>query len=280
MRARSKAPRRAADLLARVVSCVGAILGIAVLGWILWEVVNRGASVLSWSFFTDLPGPPASDRGGLAHAMLGSLLMTGVATLIGVPLGLLAGVFMAEVGRGGRFSATVRFVASVLMGIPSIIIGLFVYAVLVVPLRHFSGWAGAVALALLMVPIVARTTEDMLVLVPNALREAALALGAPRWRVTRDVVLRAARAGTVTGVLLALARVGGETAPLLFTALGSSYWPKLSQPTASLTVSIFNYAMSPYAGWQRAAWGASLVITVAVLLVAVLARWSVRERKP
>jgi phosphate transport system permease protein len=280
MEPRPRGPRRATDLAVRVVSSLGALIGIVVLAWILLVVIERGAGALDWSFFTQLPGPPGSTTGGVASALLGTLLMTVLATLMGVPLGILAGMYLAEFGHHSRFGEAVRFVANVMMGIPSIIVGLFVYTLLVVPFKHFSGYAGAVALALLIVPVVARTTEDMLALVPNAFREAALALGAPRWRVILGVVLRAARAGVITGVLLALARVGGETAPLLFTALNSPYWPSLKQPTANLTVTIFNYAMSPYSGWQRLAWGASLLITVSILFVTLLTRVLIREKRP
>ncbi len=197
-----------------------------------------------------------------------------------MPVGLLAGVYLAEYGRGTRFATTVRFLANVMMGIPSIIIGLFVYAILVLPTGHFSGWAGGVALALLVLPVVARTTEDMLALVPNALRESALALGSPHWRATVQILFRACRAGLLTGVLLAVARVSGETAPLLFTALNSPYWPRsLDGPTANLTVTIFNYAMSPYPAWQQAAWGASFLIAIGVLALTVVSRTLARERK-
>jgi phosphate transport system permease protein len=197
-----------------------------------------------------------------------------------VPVGLLSGIYLAEFGQDSRVADNSRFSANVLMGMPSIIIGVFAYTLVVLPLKHFSGYAGAVALAILMIPVVTRTTEDMLRLVPNTLRESALALGAPRWKVTLTVVFRAAKGGLITGVLLAVARVSGETAPLLFTALNSPYWFKsLSGPTPNLTVTIFNYAMSPYEDWQQMAWGASLVITAGVLAFTLLARLAVRERK-
>ncbi len=275
---RPRGPRRLADRLVRGVAAVGAGLGLLILAWILIEVVRRGAGSLSWEFFTSLPGPPASTHGGLANAMLGTLAMTALAMAMGVPTGILAGIYLAEYGQHTALGAAVRYTANVLMGVPSIIVGLFAYTLLVVPFGHFSGWAGAFALALLILPVVARTTEDMLALVPNAFRESALALGAPHWRVTLGVVLRAARAGVVTGAVLALARTAGETAPLLFTALNSPYWPRsLAMPTANLTVTIFNYAMSPYEHWQRMAWGASLLITVAILLLNALARLLSKE---
>lgn len=279
MRRRDHRRRAAVDLTVKILSSLAAALGIFFLGWILLEVVRNGAAALSWSFFTQMPAPPGGSGGGLANAIVGTLLMTLVATALGVPTGLLAGVYLAEFGTGNRFGAMVRFIVNVMMGIPSIIIGLFVYTLVVVPLRHFSGWAGALALALLMLPIVARTTEDMLTLVPNSLRESALALGAPRWRVTLQVVFRTAKVGLLTGVLLAVARVSGETAPLLFTALNSPYMPEtLSGPTANLTVTIFVYAMSPYENWQQAAWGASFVIMLAVFALTVVSRFLLRER--
>jgi phosphate transport system permease protein len=277
--ARPATGRKALDLAVRLAASLAALTGIGALGWILATVVERGWGALDLAFFAALPGPPGVAGGGLASAILGTLLLTGAATLIGVPLGMLAGVYLAEFGRGTRLGAAVRFSVNLLMGLPSILVGLFVWTVLVVPMRGFSGHAGAVALALIMLPVVARTTEDMLALVPNALREAALAVGAPRWKVTL-IVCRAARGGLLTGVLLAVARVSGETAPLLFTALNSPFWPSsMSEPVANLTVTIFNYAMSPYADWQAKAWGASLLIMAGVLSATLLARTFARERK-
>jgi phosphate transport system permease protein len=207
-------------------------------------------------------------------------MLTVLATGIGVPIGLFAGVFLAEFGQRSRLSNPVRFLSNVLMGTPSIIVGVFVYSLLVLPVHQFSGYAGAVALAIIMIPLVARTAEDILNLVPDTLRESALALGAPRWKVTIDIVFRAAKRGLLTGGLLAVARVSGETAPLLFTALNSPYWPtSLSKPTSNLTVTIFNYALSPYEDWQQIAWGASFLITVAVLLLTITARFLLHERK-
>jgi phosphate transport system permease protein len=257
-----------------------ALIGLAVLAWILWEVVARGAGALSGSFFTELPTPPGMEGGGLGNAILGTLVITLLATVMGTPVGLLAGIYLAEFGTTSRLATAVRFTTNLLMGTPSIIIGIFVYALIVLRTGHFSGWAGAVALAILMLPVVLRTTEDMLNLVPDELRESALALGAPRWRATLTVVFRAAKTGLATGILLAVARVSGETAPLLFTALNSFYWPQsINEPTANLTVTIFNYAMSPYADWQQKAWGASLLITVGVLFVAVLSRFALKDRR-
>jgi phosphate transport system permease protein len=217
--------------------------------------------------------------GGLANAVVGTLGITLLATVLGVPAGLLAGVYLGEFGQDSRLAAASRFATNVLMGIPSIIVGVFVYTLIVMPMGHFSGYAGALALAIIMLPIVASTTEDILRLVPDTLRESALALGAPRWKVTLAVVFRAAKSGLITAVLLAVARVSGETAPLLFTALNSPYWPtSLGEPTPNLTVTIFNYAMSPYSDWQQTAWGASLLITAGVLILTILARVGLRER--
>jgi phosphate transport system permease protein len=277
---RSAIPRKLANFSIKVISTLSALLGIAILAWILYEVIKRGSAALNWSFFFHLPTPPNIEGGGLANAILGTSMITLLATLAGVPIGLLAGVYLAEFGQNTRLGSVVRFTSNVMMGIPSIIVGLFVYTLLVLPWHHFSGYAGAVSLAIIMLPIVARTTEDMLRLVPNSLRESALALGAPRWKATMGVVFRAAKTGLITGVLLAIARVSGETAPLLFTSLNSPFWPKsLSQPTANLTVTIFNYAMSPYSNWQEMAWGASLVIMVAVLALTVVARFTLKEAK-
>ncbi len=280
MRPRSIRARQATNRAAKIVMVPAALIGIAVLAWILWEVIARGVGALTPQFFTELPTPPGMEGGGLANAILGTLVMTGLATLIGTPIGILAGIYLAEFGTVGRLATAVRFTTNLLMGTPSIIIGVFIYAVIVLRTGHFSGWAGAVSLAVIMIPVVLRTTEDMLNLVPDELRESALALGAPRWKATITVIFRAAKSGLATGILLAVARVSGETAPLLFTALNSFYWPtSLGEPTANLTVTIYNYAMSPYPDWQQKAWGASLLITVAVLLTAVLSRFGLRERK-
>jgi phosphate transport system permease protein len=271
--------RRFTDLLVKVWAVASALLGIGILIWILSGVVIRGASALDLNFFTKLPNPPGMSGGGLANAILGTLAMTVAASVISVPIGLLSGIYLAEFGQESKVADQSRFAANVLMGMPSIIVGLFAYAIVVRPLGHFSGYAGVVSLAILMIPVITRTTEDMLRLVPNTLRESALALGAPRWKVTLAVVFRAAKAGLITGILLAVARVSGETAPLLFTALDSPYWfHSLSGPTPNLTVTIFNYAMSPYNDWVRLAWGASLVITVGVLAFTLLARLALRTR--
>jgi len=280
MKPRPSTGRRAADLMVRGWSVISALLGIGALVWILSGVIVRGLGALNLSFFTRLPTPPGMSGGGMANAILGTLAMTAAATLISVTIGLLSGIYLAEFGQDSRMADHSRFAANVLMGVPSILIGVFAYTLVVLPLGHFSGYAGTVALAILMIPVVSRTAEDMLRLVPNTLRESALALGAPRWKVTLTVVFRSAKAGLLTGILLAVARVSGETAPLLFTALNSPYWfTSLSGPTSNLTVTIFNYAMSPYEDWQRMAWGASLVVTAGVLAFTLLARLVLRERK-
>jgi phosphate transport system permease protein len=276
---RSVFSRRLLNYAVMTISTLASLGGILALTWVLYEVIMRGIGAINWSFFTQLPAPPGMEGGGLASAILGTLLITLLATLIGVPLGLFAGVYLAEFGQRSWLSHPVRFVANVLMGTPSIIIGVFIYSIFVVPLGHFSGYAGGIALAVIMIPLIARTAEDILNLVPDTLRESALAMGTPRWKTTVTIVFRAAKSGLLTGVLLAVARVSGETAPLLFTALNSPYWPKsLARPTGNLTVTIFNYAMSPYDDWQQMAWGASLLITMSVLLLTITARFFLKTR--
>jgi phosphate transport system permease protein len=265
------------------ISGVSAFIGIFFLGWILFVVVQKGIGGINFDFFTKLPTPPGIEGGGMLNAILGTLIITVMATCAGVPIGILAGVYLGEFGTRSRLRDGVRFASNVLMGTPSIIVGVFIYAILVRPFGHFSAHAGAAALGVIMLPVVARTTEDMLQLVPNTLRESALALAAPRWKVTFGVVFRAAKSGLLTGVLLAIARISGETAPLLFTALNSPNWiDSLNEPTANLTVTIFNYAMSPYRDWQQTAWGASLLITGGILILTIIARFSIeagRKRK-
>ena len=273
MRHRSLFARRSIDMAIRGLSSLAALLGIAMLGWILGTVMFKGYSAINWEFFTELPAPPGIPGGGLANAIVGTLLITFMAVLIGVPIGLAAGVWLAEFGQQSKTAEAIRFAANLLMGTPSIIIGVFVYVVMVMTTGNFSGTAGAVSLAIIMLPVVARTAEDMLALVPSALREAALALGVPRWKATLGIVFRAAKTGLLTGILLAIARVSGETAPLLFTALNSPFWPEsFNEPTANLTVTIFNYAMSPYDDWQTLAWGASLLIAASVLGTTIMTR--------
>lgn len=280
MKHRPRFGRRLTNFLVSGFAVLAALSGIFILSWIALEVILRGIQAIDFSFFIRLPTPPGVPGGGVANAIVGTLAMTVLATLIAVPLGLLTGVFLAEFGQESRLADNSRFLANVLMGMPSIIIGVFIYGVLVVPMQTFSGYAGALALAIIMLPVIARTTEDILRLVPNTLRESALALGAPRWKVTLAVVFRAARAGLLTGGLLGVARVSGETAPLLFTALNSPFWFRsLGEPTPNLTVTIFNYAMSPYPDWQQIAWGASLLITVGVLALNLTARFAFKEKE-
>lgn len=280
MKIRPPTGRRVANLVVSLSAAASALVGIVILFWIISVVLIRGLGALNLGFFTQMPTPPGVGGGGLANAIVGTLVLTVLATLAAVPLGLLAGIYLAEFSGDSKAGDYTRFSANVLMGMPSIIVGVFAYALLVVPLGHFNGYAGAFALAILMLPVVVRTTEDMLRLVPNTLREAALALGAPRWNVILAVVFRAAKSGLLTGVLLAVARISGETAPLLFTALNSPYMMhSLGEPTPNLTVTIFNYAMSPYPDWQQKAWGASLLITVGVLALTLMTRYTLRERK-
>jgi phosphate transport system permease protein len=272
--------RRMVNLLVSIAASLAALGGITILLWISLILAWKGLPALNVTFFTQLPTPPMVPGGGLVNAIFGTLLLTVLATLMAVPIGLLAGVCLGEFGHQSKLADFCRFAANVLTGMPSIIVGIFVYGMLVLTIGHFSGFAGAVALAIIMLPVVARTTEDMLRLVPDPLRESALAIGAPRWRVTVSIVFRAARSGILTGILLGVARVSGETAPLLFTALNSPYMmSSLFQPTPNLTVTIFNYAMSPYEDWQRLAWGASLFITAAVLALNLLARLVFGEKK-
>jgi phosphate transport system permease protein len=261
--------------------CLGAAsLGIGMLAIILATLFAEGFGGLSLKVFTETTPPPGSD-GGLLNAIVGSLMMTALGVLIGTPIGILAGTYMAEYGRHSRLTTVVRFINDILLSAPSIVMGLFVYTIMVAPLGHFSGFAGAVALAILVIPIVVRTTEDMLLLVPNPLREAATALGMPRSLVIRKVAYKAARAGIITGILLAVARVSGETAPLLFTALNNQFWStNLNAPIASLPAVIFQFAMSPYEDWQRLAWVGALIITFAVLALSIGARWLGSSRVP
>ena len=266
------ARRRAANAVALTLSVAAAAFGLLWLLAILATLVVNGVGAISPAIFTT-PTPPPGSAGGLANAIYGSVVMTVLGTLIGTPIGIMAGTYLAEYARGGAFGAAVRFINDILLSAPSIVIGLFVYVLLVLPMGHFSAWAGSVALAILVVPVVVRTTEDMLSLVPSGLREAAAALGAPRWKVITSISYRAARNGMITGVLLAVARISGETAPLLFTALNNQFWSLgMNAPMANLPVTIFQFALSPYDDWQRLAWGGSLIITVTILLLNIVAR--------
>jgi phosphate transport system permease protein len=254
------------------VSTAALAFGLFWLIWIVAVLLWEGASALRPSLFTQMTPPPGGD-GGLANAIFGSVLMAGAGTLIGTPIGILAGTYLAEYGGRGWLAPATRFINDVLLSAPSIVIGLFVYAIYVAQVGHFSGWAGAIALAIIVIPVVVRTTDDMLKLVPNSLREAAAALGAPTWKVVTMISYRAARAGIVTGVLLAIARITGETAPLLFTALNNQFWsPDMNRPMANLPVVIFQFAMSPYEDWQRLAWGGATLITLFVLALNITAR--------
>ena len=266
------ADRRRANSLATSLAWGAALFGLAWLFIILAALIYEGVRGLNLAVFTQMTPPPGSD-GGLLNAIVGSLVMTLIGVAIGTPLGMLAGTYMAEYGRYSKLSLVVRFINDILLSAPSIVIGLFVYTILVRPMGHFSAISGAVALALLVVPVVVRTTEDMLLLVPGSMREAASALGAPRAHVIARVAYRAAKAGLVTGVLLAIARVSGETAPLLFTALNNQFWSTdLNAPMASLPVVIFQFALSPYKDWQELAWAGALLITIAVLALSITAR--------
>ncbi len=280
MTERNSRNRKIADFIVKIVSSIASLAGIIALAWIILVVLKRGAGAINPGFFTSSTTPAGIEGGGVGNAILGTLMITVLASLIGIPTGVFAGVYLSEFGIRSRWAALTRFSVNAMMGIPSIIVGLFVYTLLVLPFGHFSGYAGAVALGIIMMPVVARTAEDMLNLVPNSLRESALALGAPRWRVTVDIVFRAAKTGLITGTLLAMARVSGESAPLLFTALNSQYWPRsLNEPTANLTITIFQYAMSPYDDWQQKAWGASLLIMSGVLVLTVIARMILKETR-
>jgi phosphate transport system permease protein len=254
------------------ISALAAAGALGVLIWILTDVALKGGRAINWKFFTELPTPPGTEGGGVANAIAGTALMTFAAAVMAVPFGIMAGTYIAEFGNN-RFGRGVRFISEIMVSAPSVVTGIFVYLIIVKPSGHFSGWAGAVSLALIMLPVVSLTTEEMLRLTGRELRESALALGAPYWSVMLKVIFRAAGPGIATGVMLAAARVAGETAPLLFTALNSPYWMNgLSEPTANLTVLLFNYAMSPYEDWHTKAWGAALLITFTVLILNITTR--------
>jgi phosphate transport system permease protein len=273
LRSRRKLVNRVA--LALSLGAMG--FGLFWLLWILFEVVRLGAGGLTLDLFTKMTPPPGSE-GGLLNAIAGSLIMVGAASLVATPIGMMAGIYLAEYGQRGWLGSATRFINDILLSAPSIVIGLFVYAVVVARMKTFSGLAGMIALALIVIPVVVRTTENMLILVPNSLREAAFALGAKKWKVITLVTARAARAGIVTGVLLAIARISGETAPLLFTALSNQFWSiDLGAPMANLPVTIFKFAMSPFADWQQLAWAGVFLITLGVLLLNVLARVMFKE---
>ena len=272
--------RRHTNFVATALSIGAAGFGLTWLLLILVVLVVKGVGGLNLAVFTEMTPPPGS-AGGLLNPIIGSLILTVLAVAFGTPLGILAGTYMAEYGRYANLTMVVRFINDILLSAPSIVIGLFVYEIMVARMGHFSAWAGAVALAILVIPVVVRTTEDMLLLVPNTLREASTALGVPRWLVIRDVAYRAARAGITTGVLLAIARITGETAPLLFTALNNQFFSwNLNAPMASLPVVIFQFALSPYEDWQQLAWTGALLITVTVLGLSILARTLASKKVP
>ena len=265
--------RRIVNAIALTLSLAAMAFGLVWLIWILYTTLSLGVGGLSLSLFTQSTPPPNTDGGGLANAIVGSLLLVGAATLVGTPIGVLAGVYLAEYGRKGWFANVTRFINDILLSAPSIVVGLFVYAIVVEKMGHFSGWAGVISLGLLQVPIVIRTTENMLKLVPNALREAAFALGVPKWKMVLSITLKASMAGVVTGVLLAIARIAGETAPLLFTALSNQFFSvDMNQPLANLPVTIYKFAMSPFPQWQSLAWAGVFLTTLGVLGLNILAR--------
>ncbi|WP_392562119.1 phosphate ABC transporter permease PstA [Orbus sturtevantii] len=271
--------RRVKNKVAITLSLLTMAFGLFWLVWILFSTFEKGLGGLSLDVFTEMTPPPNTDGGGLANAIMGSILLIVWATVIGTPIGILAGVYLAEYGKKGLLANIIRFINDILLSAPSIIIGLFVYMLVVVYMGHFSGWAGIIALALIQLPIIVRTTENMLLLIPNTLREAAYALGTPRWRVILKITLKASLSGIVTGVLLAIARIAGETAPLLFTALSNQFWSlDLSHPIANLPVTIFKFAMSPFIEWQQLAWAGVLLITLFVLCLNILARVLFRRK--
>ena len=272
------ARRKLTNRVALTLSMLAMTFGLVWLFWILIETVVLGIGGLSVATLTQMT-PPPNEAGGLANAIYGSFLMVLLATCVGTPIGIMAGIYLAEFDSHGWLARVTRFVNDILLSAPSIVIGLFVYAVVVARLRSFSGYAGVAALSLIVIPVVIRTTENMLQLVPSGLREAAYALGAPKWRVVTSITLRAARSGVITGILLAVARIAGETAPLLFTALSNQFWTSsLGEPMASLPVTIFKFAMSPYDNWQKLAWAGVFIITLAVLLLNILARFLTRNK--
>ena len=272
------AQRKLVNRIALMLSLLAMAFGLFWLCWILFETVRLGIDGLTLDTFSQMT-PPPNDAGGLANAIYGSFLMVLLATFVGTPIGVMAGIYLAEFDSKGWLASVTRFVNDILLSAPSIVIGLFVYAVIVTRFKSFSGYAGVMALALIVIPVVIRTTENMLQLVPPGLREAAYALGAPKWKVILSITLRAARSGVVTGVLLAVARIAGETAPLLFTALSNQFWTSnLGAPMASLPVTIFKFAMSPYENWQKLAWAGVFIITIAVLGLNILARVLTRNK--
>jgi phosphate transport system permease protein len=273
------ARRRRANSQGLFLSMCAMALGLTVLLWILFVLFSNGLAALDWNLFTKDTPAPGTEGGGLRNAIVGSLMMVGLSVLVSTPVGILAGVYLTEYGDQSKTAGLTRFVTDIMLSAPSIVLGLFVYAIAVATFGRFSGYAGSLALSLIAIPVVMRTTENMLRLVPGSLREAAFALGAPRWKVSTLVTLRAAKSGVITGLLLALARISGETAPLLFTALNNQFYSTdMSKPMANLPVVIFQFAMSPYENWIRLAWGGALLVTMAVLVLNILARVFFREK--
>ena len=271
--------RKVVNVVALTLALCAMAFGLFWLIWILAETIRLGVGGLALSIFTESTPPPQAETGGLANAIVGSLIMVSLATALGTPIGVMAGVYLAEYGKTGWLGKVTGFINDILLSAPSIVVGLFIYAAVVATTKSFSGFAGVLALALIVIPVVVRTTENMLSLIPNALREAAYALGTPKWKVILSVTLKAARAGVVTGVLLALARIAGETAPLLFTALSNQFFTaNLGEPMASLPVTIFKFAMSPYENWQKLAWAGVFIITIGVLALNILARVLFRNK--
>jgi len=271
--------RKTANAIGLTLSMLAMVLGLVVLLWILSVLFANGLAALDWNMFTQSTPAPGTEGGGLANAIVGSLLIVGFTILIATPIGVFAGVYLAEYGDQSKTAELTRFVTDIMLSAPSIVLGLFVYAIFVAQVGHFSGWAGTIALSLIAIPVMVRTTENMLRLVPPTLREAAFGLGAPRWKVATFITLRAAKSGVVTGLLLAIARISGETAPLLFTALNNQFFSSdMSKPIANLPVVIYQFAMSPYDNWVRLAWGGALLITMTVLLLNILARVFFREK--
>ncbi|MDX7986133.1 phosphate ABC transporter permease PstA [Xenorhabdus sp. 12] len=279
-RRRMQSWRRQKNRIALMLSMGTMAFGLFWLSWILISTITKGIDGMSLALFTEMTPPPNTEGGGLANAIVGSGLLIFWATVLGTPLGIMAGVYLAEYGRRSWLAEIIRFINDILLSAPSIVIGLFVYTVVVAKVQHFSGWAGVIALALLQVPIVIRTTENMLKLVPDNLREAAYALGTPKWKMISAITLKASISGIITGVLLAIARIAGETAPLLFTSLSNQFWSTdLSQPIANLPVTIFKFAMSPFSDWQQLAWAGVLLITLCVLLINIVARVMFAKKK-
>lgn len=261
-------------------STLSAVIGIGFLLWILSVLVMNGVDALSWDIFSKEGAPPGNAESGLKHALIGQLIIVGVATLFGVPLGILAGTYLSEYAGKSKLGETIRDISDIMMSAPSIVIGAFVYAIIVAPMGHFSGWAGSVALTIIMLPIILRTTDDMLQLVPSTLREAAFALGAPKYKVIIQVVYRGAKAGILTGILLGVARVAGETAPLLFTSFNDNFLnTDMSEPMASLTVTMYNYATSPYEDWQKLGWAAAFILSMFILSLNIIGRLIIMKKK-